>query len=363
MSGNASDDTVRLPAGSAWGAPAVPRPAVRHSYGLEVRNPSLRAAAGLLLRSMPYALARFGVLFAAAVAGIAWLCVGLGGAGWLGLHVASVFGWAWFLLWAAGTGFLWATVLRYALHLLECGHVAVLTDLITKGAVGNGTESMFAYGRRIVTQRFGEVSLLFGLNALVRGVLATFHRTLDFAAELLPLPGLKTLSSLMNLVLRAATRYLDKVVFSYGLARTGEDPATTTREGLVYYAQNAKPILKTAIRVVILDRVLTGPALAAADGPRGRDRAAATRRRAGAGRACHGIGGRIVRRLPARRRYQAAVPDHDDGVLPQRRRRPADRGRVGRPAGRIVRQVPQPGPPGRFDVQRSARRPVVTGAT
>jgi hypothetical protein len=133
----------------------------------------------------------------------------------------------------------------------------VLTELITKGRVGNGTESMFAYGRRVVTERIGQATALFGLNMAVRGILQMFHGTLDWISEMLPIPGLESLSSLLNVVLRAATRYLDKVIFSYNLARGDEDPWRSSREGIVYYCQNAKPILKTAIWVVILERVLS----------------------------------------------------------------------------------------------------------
>ncbi len=61
----------------------------------------------------------------------------------------------------------------------------------------------------------------------------------------------------MNIILRAATRYLDKVILSYNLARGDVEPWRGAREGMVYYAQNAVPILKTAVWIVILERVLT----------------------------------------------------------------------------------------------------------
>jgi uncharacterized membrane protein YhaH (DUF805 family) len=133
----------------------------------------------------------------------------------------------------------------------------VLTELITHGQVGNGSESQLAYGKRVVTERFGQVNALYGLNMLVRGILAAFHRTLDWIAEMLPVPGLETLSNLVNIVMRAATRYLDKVILSYNLARNEQDPWRGAREGIVYYCQNAKPILKTSVWIVILERVLS----------------------------------------------------------------------------------------------------------
>ncbi len=252
--------------GSVWGAQVAsaqaggsmaPVAEVRHVYPLAVRDHGLATAVSLLMRSLPYALARFGILLGCAVVCIIWLVVAFGGAAWLGTHIAGAFGFVWLMLCLVGAGFVWGTILRYVLHLLACGHVAVLTELITRGQVGNGSESMLAYGRRVVTERFGQVNALYALNLMVRGVLAAFHRTLDWVGEVLPVPGLEGVANLVNIILRAATRYLDKVILSYNLARGDEEPWRGAREGMVYYAQNAVPILKTAVWVVILERVLT----------------------------------------------------------------------------------------------------------
>jgi len=254
------DNTIRFtPGATGWGAAAVPPPPppVRHGYPLAVRDHGLGTAISLLMQSLPYALARFGILLGCAVVCIVWLVVAFGGAAFLGNHIAGVFGFVWLLICLVGAGFVWGTILRYILHLLACGHVAVLTELITRGQVGNGSESMLAYGKRVVTERFGQVNALFGLNLLVRGILAAFHRTLDWISEILPIPGLEGLTHLVNIILRAATRYLDKVILSYNLARGDVEPWQGAREGMVYYAQNAVPILKTAVWIVILERVLT----------------------------------------------------------------------------------------------------------
>ena len=230
---------------------------VRHSYPLAVRDHGLGTAISLLMRSLPYALARFGILLGYTLACIVWLVIAFGGAAWLGTHIAGAFGVVWFVLCIVGVGWFWGAVLRYLLHLLACGHVTVLTDLITRGQVGNGNDSQLAYGKRVVTERFGQVNALFGLNMVVRGILAAFHRTLDWVADTLPIPGLESLSHVVNIVLRAATRYLDKVILSYNLARNDQDPWRGAREGIVYYCQNAKPILKTSVWIVILERLLS----------------------------------------------------------------------------------------------------------
>ena len=243
-----------MPNPGAWTA-VLPVPGRR--YELAVRDHGLATAMGLLARSLPYALARFGILFAWSIACIAWMVVAFGGAAWLGTHVAGAFGAVWLLLCVIGVGWFWGAVLRYALHLLACGHVAVLTELIIRGKVGNGSEAMLAYGKRLVLQRFGEVNALFGLNMAVRGILNVLHRTMEDIEQAIPLPGLESLSSLVMVALRAATRYLDKVIFSYNIARADTDSWVAAREGLVYYTQNARPILMTAVWIVLLERLLT----------------------------------------------------------------------------------------------------------
>jgi hypothetical protein len=250
---------TNAPPASVWTTPpaAPPAASIPHSYPLAVRDHGLATAFGLLMQSLPYALARCGILLAYSLGGVIWLVVTLGGAAWLSTHIANVFGVVWFILCVVGIGWFWGAVLRYLLHLIACGHVAVLTELITRGQIGNGSESQLAYGRRVVTQRFGQVNALFGLNMLVRGVLQAFHRTLDWIAELLPIPGLESLANLVNVVMRAATRYLDKVILSYNLARNDQDPWHGAREGIVYYCQNARPILETSIWIIILEHVLS----------------------------------------------------------------------------------------------------------
>lgn len=245
---------------AAWGAAGPSQPNSQgpsHSYPLRVHDHGLATAFRLLLETLPYALARWGVLMAFAAVCVVWAVVAVGGAVWLGTHVATLFGYCWLLGVLLLGGWVWGAIMRYVLHMIACGHVAVLTELITRGQVGNGSEGQFAYGRRIVTDRFGEVAVLFGLGALVRGVLRAFHNALDTLNEWLPTPGVSTIVGLVNTILVAATRYLDKVVLSYDLARGGDDARKNIQDGLVYYCQNARPILTTSIWMVIAERILS----------------------------------------------------------------------------------------------------------
>jgi hypothetical protein len=116
---------------------------------------------------------------------------------------------------------------------------------------------MFEYGKRVVTERFGQVNAMFALDLLIAGIVGAFNRTLNWVASLLPVPGLDSVVGVVNQVVRASTTYIDETIFSYNLARGDENVFRSSKDGLIYYAQNAKEVLKTGLWVVVLDRVLT----------------------------------------------------------------------------------------------------------
>ena len=234
--------------------PAMP---VRHSYPMAVDHAGFGTALSLMLRTLPYAIVRFGILLAVSVATIIWFIATFGIGGWLGGKIHPWIGVGWMIAGLGVYGWVWQMMVRYALYLIQAGHIAVLTELITTGKVSPGSEGMFAYGKRIVTERFGQVSALFALDLLIKGVVGAFNRTLDWVANLLPIPGLQSVVKLVEAIIKAATTYIDETIFSYNLARGDENVWRSSKDGLIYYCQNSKEILKTAAYVVVLDKVLT----------------------------------------------------------------------------------------------------------
>lgn len=209
------------------------------------------------MKTLPYALIRFVILLAVTAVTVIWGTITFGGASWLSTRVHGIFGTAWLIGGCSIYGYLWYFIVRYALYMIKCGHIAVLTELITHGQVGNGDEGMFEYGRRIVTDKFTQVNVLFALDALVDGVVRSFNSTLDWVGSLLPIPGLDSLMHVVKAILFSASTFIDETIFSYSLARNETNPWHGGQEGLIYYCQNAKEILKTALYVVILDKVCT----------------------------------------------------------------------------------------------------------
>jgi hypothetical protein len=230
---------------------------VRHSYPLAVREASFGTAVNLLFKTMPYAMVRFAILLSVSIATVIWWVVAVGGWAFLGAKIHPGVGFGWFLVACLIYGSLWQWVVRYALYLLKCGHIAVLTELMTEGRIGDGSRGMFAHGKEVIRSRFGQVTALFGVDVLIKGVVRTFNRTLGSLADFLPIPGLSSVVGFVNAVVYAATTYLDETIFSYGLARRDTNPWASAKDGLIYYAQNSKEILKTGVWIVVLDKVLT----------------------------------------------------------------------------------------------------------
>jgi hypothetical protein len=230
---------------------------VRHSYPLAIDRVGFSTALSLTMRTLPYAMARFGILLAFSIATITWFVVTLGGAALLGRVVSPWIGVGWFVVGLGVYGWVWWFVVRYMLYLIQAGHVAVLTELVTVGRIGAGSEGMFAYGKRVVTERFGQANALFALDLIVKGIVHTFSRTLDWIAGAISVAGLRAVVGIGNAIVRAATTYIGETLFSYNLARGDDNPWRSSKDGLIYYAQNSTDILKTAMWVVVLDKVLT----------------------------------------------------------------------------------------------------------
>lgn len=234
--------------------PSLP---VRHSYPLAIERAGFMTGLSLLMRTLPYALVRFAILLGFSIATIVWFLATFGVGGWLGAHLHPWIGVGWMVAGFGVYGYAWWFIVRYALYLIQAGHIAVLTELVVHGEVRHGSEGMFGYGKRVVVERFGQVNLLFALDLLVKGVVRAFNSTLNWLATLLPVPGLQSVIGVINAVVRAATTYIDETIFSYNLARGDENPWRSSKDGLIYYCQNAQEILKTAAWVVVLDKVLT----------------------------------------------------------------------------------------------------------
>ena len=113
----------------------LPNQSHHASYPLAVQDAGLGTALGLTLKTLPFALIRFAILAGSAIAGLAISALALYLYTKWAKADSSAMGLLLVLCLVMGTS--WHFILRYSLYLLKAGHVAVLTELITRGQVGD----------------------------------------------------------------------------------------------------------------------------------------------------------------------------------------------------------------------------------
>jgi hypothetical protein len=157
---------------------------VRHNYLVVAQSANVSSASDLVLRGLPYAAARFGLVAGVSLSAIAVFALALYG---FRLH--------WFvgiaLIVAAGLGAtaLWQLGLANLFTLIQAGHTMVQTELITRGHCQNRNRNLFAHGRREVLKRFGQLPQFIGFRLFVTHVILAFNRNHRFEPESLPVPN------------------------------------------------------------------------------------------------------------------------------------------------------------------------------
>ena len=143
---------------------------------------------------------------------------------------------------------------RYLLYLVKAGHTAVITELYLNGSLPE-VKSQYEYGKELVKSRVKDISILFAVDALVDGILRTFSKTVVLLVDILPLPGIENVARIgMSIVNRSLT-YVDEGIFSYNIMHKEKNLWQAAKEGVVFYAQSWKPLLKSAVMLWLADKV------------------------------------------------------------------------------------------------------------
>jgi hypothetical protein len=222
---------------------------------------SIAKALGLMVRTAPFILLRvlvyFGisgalVLFTGAGAGIGY---GLGQLGEDRVQANTTF-------WGGAAGFaLTAGVIfflrDYILYLVKAGHIAVMVELLDGREIPGG-QGQIAYARGIVADRFGQASALFALDRLIRGVVNVVTGLAQAMMLLLPIPGLDRLMWVFRAYLRLAVGLVDEVILAHAIRNRSDNAWEAAHDGLVLYAQNARPMLGAAAWLTLIAWVLSG---------------------------------------------------------------------------------------------------------
>lgn len=216
---------------------------------------SIGNALGMMARTMPFILLRMAVYFGIAIGYVvmtgsgAGIGYGLGAFGDDGFRASAT-------LWGGVAGFgifgaimYWAR--EYVLYIVKAGHIAVLVKLID-GQPLPGGRSQITYAGTVVRQRFGQASLLFAVDQLVRGVIGAITGLLRGILTFLPIPGARQFSAVVQSFLRIAVGFIDEVILAHAIRTEAADPWASAKEALVFYGQNYRLMLKNAAWLAVM---------------------------------------------------------------------------------------------------------------
>ena len=221
---------------------------------------SIGRTLGLMGQTLPFIVFRIIVYFGIAVAYVLVTGVGVGlgwGVGAFGSPDFRAGSMAWggiigFVLTAGTIYFL----REYILYMVKAGHIAVLVELLDGHGVPQG-QGQITYAQEMVRAHFAETNVLFGVDLLVRGVLAAILGLIQGIASFLPIPGLQNVVALIRAFLRVAVGLMDEVVLGYLFRTKTTNPWQGAQTALVLYAQNYKVMLKNAAWLTVIMYVLS----------------------------------------------------------------------------------------------------------
>ena len=176
---------------------------------------SMGTSFALMRKTMPFLLFRIAVYFGIALAYVlgtgtgAGIGYGIGGFGDDGFQGSAT-------LWGGGIGFaIVAGILylmrEYLLYVVKAGHIAVMVEILDGRELPDG-QGQIAYAKSIVTERFAQASVLFGIDQLSKGVIRAVTGLVQGLLSILPIPGISNIMAVVRAYLRLAVGLVDEVI-------------------------------------------------------------------------------------------------------------------------------------------------------
>lgn len=212
-------------------------------------------ALGLMMRTLPFVLLRAAVYFGITLAYILATSTGVGigwGVGAFGDDDFRAASMAWGGI--AGFGLTGAVIYwlrEYILYIVKAGHVAVLVELIDGKPLPQG-RGQITHATAVVKERFGQASLLFALDQLVKGVIRAVTGLARGILTILPIPYVRQLMGVVQAFLRMAVGFIDEVILAHAIRTRSTDAWGSAREALVLYGQNWKVMLRNAAWLTLI---------------------------------------------------------------------------------------------------------------
>ncbi len=204
----------------------------------------------LFRKTMPFCIAKL-VLGGATVLIAVILLAVLMGLGWLFGEGGILIG---LLLWLGAIGVIRFAIMHYAGYLVKAGHVAVLAEAVTTGAI---PANQVQFGKQSVKERFATANVYFAVDKLVTGAVKQIQRKIGKLENALSfIPGMETIGSLAKFYVELSLGYIDECCLGYTVYRKDQGAFQSACDGVVIYAQNIGKLLKssamTMLKVLLL---------------------------------------------------------------------------------------------------------------
>lgn len=158
------------------------------------------------------------------------------------------------ILWVALTAYSNYLIKHYFGYLVKAGHVAVITEAVTGGAV---PENQVKYGAAKVKERFGAANVYFVIDKLVSGAVKQIQSGVEKVGSLLDnIPGMGILTSVLNLFIGIFLGYIDECCLGWTFHNTRQSAFKSAADAVVIYAQSWKTLMKSA--AVTMLKVVVG---------------------------------------------------------------------------------------------------------
>ena len=145
---------------------------------------------------------------------------------------------------------------EYILYMVKAGHIAVMVEYLEGKELPEG-RGQIEHAQKVVKERFGAANTLFALDQIIKGVLKVVVGIIQGIANILPIPGLDGAVKLLRAFLKTAVGLLDEVILGHLIRTNAQNPWSGSRDALVLYAQNAKPMLMNAAWIALASWILS----------------------------------------------------------------------------------------------------------
>lgn len=191
----------------------------------------------------------FGAAFTLAAAVLFAIMVGI--AALISADVGIITAFIWLGLTCGG----YRLAMYYVGYLIKAGHIAVIAKAVTDGTI---PENQFEWGKEAVKSRFVAANVYFLIDRLVDGAVRQLQRLVSAIGGIFKnVPVVGTIVSLVQKFIEIFVGYIDECCLAYTFLHPEQSAFKAACDGVCIYYENAKHLMKNALKTTIIVSVAT----------------------------------------------------------------------------------------------------------